>query len=215
MLIIDYRYFWHICYVCYGRWYNWYWLLTSGSLSSSSHFDYDWPWLYCSNSNWMRLCLNTSYSVGRRRSVSFGFSWFSSYNTEVLETDLRVKAVDGILSLSSVEERDGGNYTCQASNIAATKSLSVSVIVSGTVKITFPFINLFALFKIKSCLVALGCRVFRIQSAALADSCSVACLFKLTDSDCILWSLIISTNVCLRNTKMHPVNSSFYLFSCR
>lgn len=57
--------------------------------------------------------------------------WINPYNMEVLETDHRIKAVDGILSLSNVEDADSGNYTCQASNMAATQSRSISITVSG------------------------------------------------------------------------------------
>lgn len=68
------------------------------------------------------FCISRCFLINR---------WINPYNVEVMETDHRIKAVDGILSLINVEDTDSGNYTCQASNIAATQIRSISIVVSG------------------------------------------------------------------------------------
>ena len=43
----------------------------------------------------------------------------------------RIKAADGVLSLTNVEVSDGGNYTCHVENLSGSKSRRVDFVVAS------------------------------------------------------------------------------------
>jgi len=61
-----------------------------------------------------------------------GSRWTNAYNVTVSsDRDRRVHVINDTLALHNVLQSDTGNYTCHVTNMAATRTRTVSIVVSG------------------------------------------------------------------------------------
>jgi len=72
------------------------------------------------------------------------FRWDDPYTVEIIDQG-RVKASDGLLTITGAVESDTGNYTCRVGNLDGTRSRSVWIVISGTPHLILYFTELFVI----------------------------------------------------------------------